>query len=129
PRRAVLLELYLRTGLRCGEALALVPADFNLEAQQPTVRVSRSWMKDGRGYGPTKGSTTRIVPVVPKLAAEIDALLSERGLSAKSTTEHPFSAEGNTTRPLSHSQALELVKEVGQLAETRPLHTHMLRHT
>ncbi|HLT37731.1 MAG TPA: tyrosine-type recombinase/integrase [Enhygromyxa sp.] len=129
PRRAVLLELFLRTGLRCGEALALVPADFNLEAQQPTVRVSRSWIKDGGGYGPTKGRTTRIVPVVPKLAAEIDALLSERGISAKSTTDHPFSAERDTTRPLSHVQVLALVKKIGQLAETRPVHTHMLRHT
>src|SRR5690606_7020715 len=127
--RAVLHALFLPTGLRCGQALALVPADFNLEAQQPTVRVSRSWIKDGGGYGPTKGRTTRIVPVVPKLAAEIDALLSERGISAKSTTDHPFSAERDTTRPLSHVQVLALVKKIGQLAETRPVHTHMLRHT
>lgn len=127
-RRAVLLELYLRTGLRCGEALALHPADFDLDVAQPIVNVTKTWTKKGT-YGPPKGRKPRIVPVVPELAAEIDKLLSERGLSSKSTTAHPFSAERETRRPLRHRQVLDLVKQAGEAAETRPVHTHMLRHT
>lgn len=126
-RRGTLLELYLRTGLRCGEALGLYPADFDLDAEQPTVRVSRSWSK--RGYGPTKGRRVRVVPLIPALAARVDELLCERGLSPRSTTEHPFSAEGNMSRPLSSKQVRVVVKRAGKIAATRPLHPHMLRHT
>ena len=126
-RLSVLFELYLRTGLRCGEALALYPSDFNLDAAQPTVQVSRSWSR--RGYGPTKGKKIRSVPLAPSLAAGVDELLRERELSPKSTSEHPFSAKHDTSRPLSPNQVLKLVKRAGEAAKTRPLHTHMLRHT
>src|SRR5690606_14253456 len=126
-RLAVLFELYLRTGLRCGEALALYPSDFDLESAQPTVTVSRS--RSRKGYGPTKGKKIRVVPLAPSLAGRIDQLLSERGLSSRSSTEHPFSAKHDTSRPLSPNQILKLVKRAGKVAETRPLHTHMLRHT
>ncbi len=126
-RLAVLFELYLRTGLRCGEALGLYPSDFNLDSAQPTVQVSRSWST--RGYGPTKGKKIRVVPLAPSLAARVDELLCERGLSPRSETEHPFSAKKDTSRPLSPNQVLKLVKRAGKTAETRPVHTHMLRHT
>lgn len=127
PRRALLLELYLRTGLRCGEGVALFPADFDLDAAHPTVRVCRSW--SARGYGPTKGRKSRIVPLVPELAARIDGLLRERGMSPRSTTEHPFSSVHTPKRPLSINRAEALVQQVGEHAKTRHLHPHMLRHT
>jgi integrase len=112
-RRAVLLELYLRTGLRRGEALALVRA-----TDRPRESlVEQAWCD----YALTKNRKTRVVPVVPELAAKLDALLSERGLSAKSTTEHPFSRESSTKRPLSHSHVRCLVKKVGELAEITDL--------
>jgi len=127
-RRATLLLLYLRTGLRCGEALALYPSDFDLDAQQPTVRVARTWSRRGQ-YGPPKGRRARVVPLVPTLAASVDELLRERGMSPRSETEHPFSAEDTPHRPLSSKQVLLLVKRAGRAANTRPVHTHMLRHT
>jgi integrase/recombinase XerC len=126
-RISVLVELYLRAGLRCGEALGLFPSDFQLEAKQPTVQISRSWSR--RGYGPTKGKKIRVIPLPPSLAGRLDELLRERGFSPRSTTEHPFSAQSDPTRPLSSNQVLQLVKRAGAAAKTRPLHTHMLRHT
>jgi integrase len=127
PRRALLLELYLRAGLRCGEALALFPADFNLDVEHPTVWVCRSWGR--RGYGPTKGRKSRLVPLVRDLAPRLDALLSERRMSRRSTTEHPFSSELDSKRPLGLNRAEHLVRRAGERAQTRPLHPHMLRHT
>lgn len=126
-RDRVLLEFYLRTGLRAGEAVALYPADFDLDAEHPTVRVSRTY-GEGR-YGPTKGRNSRVVPVIPALAAKIDELLSEREISPRSTSAHPFSSVFDTSRPLSHTRVHQLVKKTGKAAKTRPLHPHMLRHT
>lgn len=127
-RRAVLLELYLRTGLRCGEALALYPEDLSLDAEQPIVRVRRTWTKRGK-YRPPKSGKSRIVPLAPKLASELDVLLSELGFSSKCTTNHVFNAGNVTTRPLRHRLVLRLVQRTGAAAETQPVHTHMLRHT
>ena len=113
--------------MRCGEALGLYAADFDLDAKQPTVHVTRSFSK-GR-YGPTKGRKSRIVPVRPSLAADIDELLRERGISPRSTTDHLFSPAHDTRQPLSHRRVLELVAATGEAAKTKRVHTHMLRHT
>jgi integrase len=126
-RDQVLLELYLRTGLRAGEAVASYPADFDLEAEDPTVRVLRTYGK-GR-YGPPKGRKSRVVPVVPSLAAKIDELLAQQKLSPRSSTAHVFTALRGAGRPLSHSRVFQLVQRTGEAAETRKVHPHMLRHT
>lgn len=128
PRRALLLELYLRTGLRTGEGLALYPADFALDVERPVVRVTRSWSAEF-GYGPPKGRKSRVVPLPRSLAEGIDRLLSERGLPARSKSLHPFSAAHDMRRPLCQSYVIELVRSAGVAAKTRRLHTHMLRHT
>jgi integrase len=125
--RAVLLELFLRTGLRCGEALGLYPADLDLDADRPTVRVMRTWSKSR--LGPTKGRRTRVVPVVPQLAAKLDELLAARGLSPRSTTAHIFSLHPKSERPVDSKTAREWSKKIGKLAQTRNCPTHVLRHT
>ncbi|RTE47593.1 site-specific integrase [Actinobaculum sp. 352] len=47
-----LIVLLYTTGMRWGEATALIKADFSLEAQPPTVRISRAWKRGdgGRRY-------------------------------------------------------------------------------
>jgi len=126
-RRATMLEFYLRTGLRVGEGLALTPSDFDLDAAQPVVRVHRTW--HDREFGPTKGDKVRVVPLVRKLAAKIDELLRARGMSTKSDDLYPFSGARTPRRPLTRDYVRKLVRAVGERAQTRPLHTHMLRHT
>jgi integrase len=125
--RAVLLELYLVTGLRCGEGLGLYPADLELDSERPTVRVARTWSKCRLGR--PKGRKPRVVPVVPELAAKLDDLLAERGLSPRSTTEHIFSLHPKSERPVNSKTAREWSKKIGKLAQTRNCPTHVLRHT
>ena len=126
-RRSVLLELYLRTGLRCGEALGLRPADFDLDVERPLLRVERAW--SDLGYGPPKGRKPRVVPLTHAFSEKVDALFKERGLSAREQELHPFSAERSMARPLNKNYVYDLVTRAGAAAKTRPLHTHMLRHT
>lgn len=126
-RDQTLLELYLRAGLRLGEAVALHPCDFDLDAAQPTVKVSQTFSK--HRLGATKGRKTRIVPLVPSLAKKVDELLRQRGLSPKSTTEFPFSSERSTKKPLGSTRVSTVVQAVGEAAEIEGLHPHMLRHT
>lgn len=73
-----LVLLLATTGLRWGEATALRPSDFDMEAQ--TVRVSRSWKsaKDRGWYiGPPKTRRSkRTVPLPENLLPYIEPLLS-----------------------------------------------------
>ena len=64
-RWRLLVALLYGTGLRWGEATALTPADFNLEARPATVRVVKAW-KLGKGSRTFLGSpkTARSVRTV-----------------------------------------------------------------
>jgi integrase len=126
-RRALMLELYLRTGMRRGEGLGLYPADFNLDATTPTLRIARSFTKFG--YGPTKGGKARTVPLSRRLASSVDDYLAERGLSPKDTQHHVFCALGNPERPVDRSRVHHWAHAAGEAAKTRRVHPHMLRHT
>lgn len=99
--RPLVLTLY-GLGCRFGEATALTPADLDLEAVVPTVRIRRAW-KEGQS-APYLGSTktrrgTRtvsipasLVPVLREQARGLqgDALLftSRRGGPVRSSTFH-----------------------------------------
>lgn len=67
--RALVAALY-GLGLRFGEATALTPADLDLDADQPVVRITRAWKEgrrggtghgrgDGAGAAPDRGLTRR----------------------------------------------------------------------
>lgn len=126
-RDAVLMEFYLRTGLRLGEAVALRPCDFDLDAEEPTVYVNRTFSK-GR-FGRTKNRKSRLVPLAPGLPEKIEALLRARGLSSRSDADYPFSSRRSTKRPLSDAHVQDTVRALGEEAEIETVHPHMLRHT
>ena len=127
-RRATLMELYVRTGLRSAEGVALVPADFSLDVERPVVRVERQWLASSN-YGPPKGKNAGVVPLRRSLAARIDELLRLRELAPRNKDRHPFSAARSTVRPLHPYYAHHLVSRVGQAADLPHARPHLLRHT
>lgn len=49
PHYRPLLALLAGTGMRFGEATALTPADFDLDGDVPSVRISKAWKKGEAG--------------------------------------------------------------------------------
>jgi integrase len=127
-RDSTILTLYLRTGLRLGEALALRPCDLDLDVERPTVTVSRSYNKDGE-FGQTKGRKTRVVPLPDVVPAMLDSLMQARGLSPRSETTYLFTNRRGVEHPIGHSWVKRLVPRTGATAKLRHVHPHMLRHT
>lgn len=67
--RPLVATLYA-TGLRFGEATALTPADLDLDADQPVLRVTKAWKegKDGSYLGaPKTARAVRTVTIPPPL--------------------------------------------------------------
>jgi integrase len=126
-RDATLFELYLRTGMRCGEAIALHPCDFDLDAEQPVVIVRKGYSR-GR-LGKTKGRNVRVIPLPPSLAKKVAELIHKRGLSPNSETEYVFSPRGNVRKPLNNRCVHRKVRALGEAAGLDDLHPHKLRHT
>ena len=124
--RALLLELYLRAGLRAGEGLGLYPADIEHTPGGSAIHVRRSW--GHTGYGPTKGRKARLVPLPPSMARRVDDHLARTGLSPRASRPM-FPSDVLPGQPYTRGAVLNWVKAAGEAAGTQPLHTHMLRHT
>lgn len=76
-------QFMVGTGLRFGEATALTPADFDLDAPTPTVRVSKAWKEDesgGRYIGPPKTPRSRrTVSLAPSTVDAVRPLVAAAG--------------------------------------------------
>lgn len=76
-------DFLVGTGCRFGEATALTPADFQLDATTPTVRVNKAWKRasDNSYYlGPPKTSKgKRTVSLAPSTVAAVRPLLDAAG--------------------------------------------------
>lgn len=84
PARYQPLVAFLRaTGARFGEATALLGRDFQLDAQQPTVRIEKAWKRDAddRFYvGPPKTrKSRRTVSLSPGLVSDLRPLVEAAG--------------------------------------------------
>ena len=84
PVRYQPLMAFLRgTGARFGEATALLGSDFQLDVQQPTVRIEKAWKRDGddRFYvGPPKTKKSRrTVSLPPSLVALVRPAVEAAG--------------------------------------------------
>jgi integrase len=84
PVRYQPLMAFLRaTGARFGEATALLGGDFQLDVQQPTVRIEKAWKRDAndRFYvGPPKTKKSRrTVSLSPSLVAFIRPAVEAAG--------------------------------------------------
>lgn len=70
-----MFELLIGSGLRLGEATALTPADFQLDAETPSVRITKSFQEDGAKnweVGPPKTKKARrTVALAPSTVSAI----------------------------------------------------------
>lgn len=83
PRYQPLMAFLRGTGARFGEATALLGADFQLDIQQPTVRIEKAWKRDGadRFYvGPPKTKKSRrSISLSPSLVTVLRPLVEAAG--------------------------------------------------
>jgi len=129
PYRAFILCL-LFTGMRVGEAAALLVQDCDLDAGVINVTKTASPGRTGElRIGPTKSGKTRMVPIpAPLLPVVVEACQGKR------PTDRVFPGpQGGfiTSRNLSRALRWALIRD--QVKEfppgERPLHWHDLRHT
>jgi integrase/recombinase XerD len=120
--RTLLLLLY-GTGMRIGEALRLTLQDVDLAERVITVRG-------------TKFFKTRLVPIGPRLAAELAAHLERRGLSPVPLTKAAPLFASRGVRGWSYPRVIAMFQHVRRAAgvtcpigEPRPPRLHDLRHT
>lgn len=83
PHFVPFFQMLIGTGLRFGEASALMASDFDLNGATPTVRVVRAWKSDKkRGYyiGPPKTKKSkRTVSLAPSTVEAIRAKVESAG--------------------------------------------------
>lgn len=82
PHWRTLIATLYGTGIRFGEAVALTPADLDLEAPVPVVRVTKTWRQDDGGYAAAPKTVAglravslpgTLVPLLRAQAADADA--------------------------------------------------------
>ena len=130
-----LFRVLVETGLRLGEATALVPTDVDSDGAVPVVRVTRAWKEAEAGVwevGPPK--TPRSVRSVA-LAPSTKALLDER-VKAWAPGELLLSGDVGSKSIPKHRQRLEAWQDAVAAAHedgSLPVHKrpriHDLRHT
>jgi integrase len=120
------------TGLRWGEATALLVGDVDLDAQVPLLRVNKAWKK-GPGAQPVIGppktaAGSRTIGLGPEVVEVLRPLIEGRPQDA-----YVFTSPAGG--PVNHSRfgrkvwrpALARLKDAGAL--TKPVRIHDLRHT
>ncbi|KQN99715.1 hypothetical protein ASF21_12975 [Arthrobacter sp. Leaf234] len=85
PHYVPLFRFLVATGLRMGEATALVASDFDLDGATPSVRISKAWKQDGAGgyyVGPPKTRRSRrTVALAPDTVAVVSSLVKRAKLT------------------------------------------------
>ncbi|MDN4611969.1 tyrosine-type recombinase/integrase [Arthrobacter burdickii] len=99
PHYVPLFQFLVGTGLRMGEATALVASDFDLIGSTPSVRVSKAWKQDGAGgyyVGPPKTRRSRrTVALAPDTVAVVSPLVKRAQLTKGEVFTSPM---GKTMR-------------------------------
>jgi site-specific recombinase XerD len=119
-RDSALIMLLYGAGLRVSEALALLPADVDLDARQVYVR---------RG----KGGFERRVGLLPAAVPWIERWVRKRGELCVGRSRPLFCAiaKGKTGKPVSRQAVDAMLKRRGRKAglEVERIHAHALRHS
>jgi integrase len=124
--RLILLTA-VRTGLRCGELLALRWEDVHLDADRPVIRVARSLRREPDGTFRTKepkGGRPRTVPLTRDLT---EALRARRAIRDSETV---LVFPGPTQGFLDHHRIWTITVAAARRAGLdKHVHPHLLRHT
>lgn len=108
--------LLIGSGLRLGEATALTPADFQLDAATPSVRITKSYQETGEGWtvGPPKTKKARrTVSLAPSTVAHVRARIE-----SMPRHERCFPLTAATKTFPQHRQWLESWHDMVTAAET-----------
>ena len=105
-----------RGGFRVSEALALTPADLQLNSDRPTIRVRNG-----------KGGKSRLVPAHPELRTALSAVLTF-GRDGKLVSDPLVDAHRSTAWRWV-KQALKEAERRGTISPGRKVGTHTLRHS
>ncbi len=113
-RALILMALQWRAGLRISEAVRIRPADLDLAADQPTLRVRQG-----------KGNRDRIVPLHPELTGALNAILAFGDLKS----DQPIIRVSRQTgwRWIKNAQAR--AEGLGTIQPGKAIKTHTLRHS
>lgn len=118
-RNRALIVVMWRCGLRVSEALALAPADVDLQAGTVTVR-----------HG--KGDRRRVVGIDPTAGAVLEAWFVRRSSLGVSRSAPVFCtiSKGNIGAPVQAPYVREMLKDLAVKAGVeKRVHPHGLRHT
>lgn len=124
--RALVAALY-GLGLRFGEATALTPADLDLDADQPVVRITRAWKEDRRGSylgAPKTRRAVRTVTIPPSL---VPVLREQAHGRARSALLFSAAGGGQITSGAFHAHVWRPAVQAAGL-DPRP-RVHDLRHS
>lgn len=122
-------QLLIGTGLRFGEATALTAADFNLDAETPTVRITKAWKEDDAGgyyVGPPKTRRSiRTVSLAPSTMEIIRKAVEGAGTGLVFTLKRGGVMRSGSTYNRAWEPALE---GAGIPKDERP-RIHDIRHS
>lgn len=127
PYYRPLLALLAGTGVRFGEATALTPADFDLDGDVPSVRVSKAWKKGESGVylgAPKSRRSLRTISLSPSTVAAIRDAIESR---ERDSLAFPAPGGGRLRHQNFHPRIWhKAVSDSGILKRPR---VHDLRHT
>ncbi|RJU01966.1 site-specific integrase [Arthrobacter frigidicola] len=128
PHYRPFFQFLLATGMRFGEATALVASDFDLTQQPALVRVSKAWKENGSGghvLGPPKTRKGRRTVSVPGATVElILPLIQQAGTGLVFTN----TLGGRILSSAAHKIWGPACLKAGFTAENKP-RIHDIRHT
>ena len=132
PHYVPLFRFLVVTGLRMGEATALLASDFQLESVTPSVRISKAWKQDGAGgYYVDQPKTRRsrwTVALAPDTVAVVSPLVKRAKLTKGEVFTLPKGKVMRTGTVYRRAWEPAIVASQAHGLEKKP-RLHDLRHT
>ncbi|MGV0109854.1 tyrosine-type recombinase/integrase [Arthrobacter sp. CP30] len=132
PHYVPLFRFLVATGLRMGEATALVASDFDLDGATPSVRISKAWKQDGAGgyyVGPPKTRRSRrTVALAPDTVAVVSPLVKRAKLTKGEVFTSPTGKVMRNGTVYRRAWYPAIIAAQGHGLEKKP-RLHDLRHT
>lgn len=122
-----LVTLLAATGMRWGEATALRPGDFDLDAKQPIVRVARAWKRGESGVYLGSPKSKKALRTITLPAGAVDAVRPR--VEAAKDGDHVFRGVRGGLPHHSHFYERVWQPTVGRSGIDKSPRIHDLRHS